>query len=185
MLMVCCEDPGGIVGGGNGLAYRHGISPGEAESPELMIWSWLSSAYNLQARMSCFWLLRHLAAIPRSFALANTGSSKLARIAIIAITTSNSISVKPLWPLVAETDASLFIASLKPRFPAKIRADRGVLNYRSEKRAPIGQRKLKNRRFASNAVVTGNNCDLWRPDSELSLMGVTLYPPIGGGGFGH
>src|SRR5690348_3325826 len=47
----------------------------------------------VHASVSCFWLLKHVAACALSFALLNAGSSIAARMAMIAITTSNSISV--------------------------------------------------------------------------------------------
>src|SRR5688572_27339207 len=43
-------------------------------------------------------LLRHFARVPCSLALLNAGSSRLARMAMIAITTSSSISVNARWP---------------------------------------------------------------------------------------
>src|SRR5262249_19665094 len=99
-------------GGGNGLAKRQGVSPAAAASPVLIIWSWLSSAYILQATISWFSLPKHLAAWARSLAFARAGNSIAARIAIIAITTSNSISVKPDRRHVSgETEALLFITS--------------------------------------------------------------------------
>ena len=42
-------------------------------------------------------LLRHLAERPLSLALARAGNSSAAKIAMMAITTSNSISVKPCF----------------------------------------------------------------------------------------
>src|SRR4030095_16206841 len=44
----------------------------------------------------CFWLLRHLLASALAFDRASAGSNRLARIAMIAMTTSNSIRVKAL-----------------------------------------------------------------------------------------
>src|SRR6266851_10018936 len=54
----------------------------------------LSSAYIVIARPICFRLLRHM--IVRAFSLAwlSAGSNRAARIEMIAMTTSNSISVK-------------------------------------------------------------------------------------------
>src|SRR5690606_32282550 len=57
----------------------------------------LSPAYMIQASESCFPLLRHLIPCAFVFALAKAGRSMLARIAMIAITTSSSIRVKPRW----------------------------------------------------------------------------------------
>src|SRR5215469_2453510 len=59
----------------------------------LMILSWLSLAYINQAVESCFSLLKQLACAAFSLALDKAGSRSDARMAIIAITTSNSISV--------------------------------------------------------------------------------------------
>src|ERR1035441_2265014 len=57
--------------------------------------SWLSSAYIIQASVSCFWFDMHL--MPNAFILAlpQAGSTTAAGIARMAMTTSNSISVKP------------------------------------------------------------------------------------------
>jgi hypothetical protein len=54
-----------------------------------------SSAYIIQPRASCFSLLRHAPCVARCFALANAGSNMAARMAMIAMTTRSSISVKP------------------------------------------------------------------------------------------
>jgi hypothetical protein len=51
-------------------------------------------AYICVAKVNCFTLLEHDMAWALDFALANAGRSIAARIAMIAITTSNSISVK-------------------------------------------------------------------------------------------
>src|SRR5262245_24211554 len=53
-----------------------------------------SSAYMFQARSSCFMLLRQRMPCALVLALASAGNNMLARMAIIAITTSNSINVK-------------------------------------------------------------------------------------------
>src|SRR5436190_15038981 len=58
-------------------------------------------------RQSCCRLLLHLGLWPKFFAWDKAGKSKLARIAMMAMTTSNSIRVKPLmeedtrWPFIA------------------------------------------------------------------------------------
>src|SRR4051812_4650792 len=59
--------------------------------------SLLSLAYMCQARDNCLLLFMHW--IPWAFILAllNAGKSIAARIAMIAITTSSSIKVKPAW----------------------------------------------------------------------------------------
>jgi hypothetical protein len=54
----------------------------------------LSPAYIVTAKPICFVLLIQAIAFALSFALLNAGSNMAARIAIIAITTSSSISVK-------------------------------------------------------------------------------------------
>jgi len=53
-------------------------------------------AYIRMAMPSCFWLLRHEVWRAFSRAREKTGNRIAARIAMIAITTSSSISVKPL-----------------------------------------------------------------------------------------
>src|SRR5436190_19812935 len=57
----------------------------------------LSSAYMVQQRLSCLRLLRQLTCWPLTLALDKVGRSRLARIAIIAMTTSNSMSVNPAF----------------------------------------------------------------------------------------
>src|SRR6266516_508556 len=62
----------------------------------------LSSAYMVQASASCFWLLRHEAVIAFCFAFDNAGKSRAARIAMMAMTTNNSMRVKaqiPIFPV--------------------------------------------------------------------------------------
>src|SRR6516162_8319369 len=58
--------------------------------------SWLSSEYMIQANPNCFWLLMQVAVVALSFARLRAGSSIAARMAMMAMTTSNSINVKPL-----------------------------------------------------------------------------------------
>src|SRR5688572_471672 len=55
----------------------------------------LSSAYMVQQSVSCLRLFAQLTCCPLFFALESAGISKLARIAIIAITTSSSIKLNP------------------------------------------------------------------------------------------
>src|SRR5436190_17664931 len=55
----------------------------------------LSTAYRCQQTSSCLRLFRHTIAAAFSLDFVNAGRSKAARIAMIAITTSNSIRVKP------------------------------------------------------------------------------------------
>src|ERR1035438_10563506 len=59
----------------------------------------LSSAYMIQANVNCFWLLRQVTRSAFCLAFASAGSNSAARMAMMAITTSNSISVKPLFPV--------------------------------------------------------------------------------------
>jgi len=49
----------------------------------------------IEARTICFWLLAQAAPVAFDFALAKAGKSIPARIAMMAMTTSNSIKVKP------------------------------------------------------------------------------------------
>src|SRR5437868_1889404 len=55
----------------------------------------LSSEYIIYPTAICFWLERQLAMVPFCLALFRAGRSIAARMAMMAITTSNSISVKP------------------------------------------------------------------------------------------
>src|SRR5512141_3203969 len=57
--------------------------------------SLLSSEYVVRARPICFRLLMQAEALARSRALAKTGNRMAARMAMMAMTTSNSIRVKP------------------------------------------------------------------------------------------
>ena len=50
-------------------------------------------------KLVCFKLLRHVAFKAVALAFANAGSNNEAKIAIIAITTSNSIRVKPFFQI--------------------------------------------------------------------------------------
>src|SRR6266542_2420784 len=79
-----------------------GIAVAPPETPELMFGgteSLFSSAYMAHASCSCRTLLRH--ATPCAFALAllNAGNSIEARIAMMAMTTSNSMRVNPICDL--------------------------------------------------------------------------------------
>src|SRR5260370_9465525 len=64
---------------------------------KLITFSLLSSQYMLQARASCFSLLKQEAINAFCLALARAGSSIAARMAMIATTTSNSMRVNPWW----------------------------------------------------------------------------------------
>src|SRR6185369_8503086 len=72
-----------------------------------------------QQVISCFRLLRHAVWRAWFFALASAGKSRLARIAMIAMTTRSSMSVKPrarpLTPLCFDL-ISVFIADTSVRF---------------------------------------------------------------------
>src|SRR5439155_25869329 len=65
--------------------------------------SWLSPAYITQMIDSCLRLFTHWIDCALAFALASAGNNRLAKIAMMAITTSSSISVKPAaLPAAAE-----------------------------------------------------------------------------------
>ena len=57
--------------------------------------SLLSIEYICHARTNCFWLLAQAAPVALDFALAKAGKSMPAKIAMMAMTTSNSMRVKP------------------------------------------------------------------------------------------
>src|SRR2546423_1417675 len=93
---------GGMYGrlgaGEDGGWYRHGrcLMPSLLTvSPllKLTTTSWLSSMYSIQDRASCFWLLKQLAVLALSLARLSAGSSMDAKIAMMAMTTNNSMSV--------------------------------------------------------------------------------------------
>src|ERR1700722_10367422 len=65
--------------------------------------SLLSVAYITQASASCFWWSIHVAVSPRSCAWCKTGSSTAARMAMMAMTTNNSMSVKATTRVLGET----------------------------------------------------------------------------------
>ena len=64
------------------------------------------------ARISCFWLLMQDDCVALSLALARAGSNMAARIAMMAITTSNSISVKPVRNARSDLGAKTGFGSL-------------------------------------------------------------------------
>src|SRR5262245_12237801 len=71
--------------------------------------SLLSSAYNLQPTINCLPLFKQAIPCALVFALDNAGISIAARIAMIAITTSNSMSVKASFAgLVQPEEPSAF-----------------------------------------------------------------------------
>ncbi len=64
-----------------------GKVPDGAKFPEL------SSAYTVHASPYCFWLLRQFAIYAFCFALAKAGNNIAAKMAMMAMTTNNSINV--------------------------------------------------------------------------------------------
>src|ERR1039457_4597962 len=71
--------------------------------------SLLSPTYIKLPTPTCFKLLPHWARLPFSFAEASTGSNKAARMAMMAMTTNSSMSVKPPGPgvfLIISFDSS-------------------------------------------------------------------------------
>src|ERR1039458_9300032 len=60
----------------------------------------LSVAYIIQVVANCFSLLMHWMRLAASLARASAGSNNAARMAIMAMTTNNSMSVKPLQPFL-------------------------------------------------------------------------------------
>ena len=86
-----------------------------------IIVSSLSLEYINAATSNCFSLLMHAAPVALSLALLSAGSSMAARIAMMAMTTSNSIRVNPLRiPWAAEElivrEAFMFITSINLPF---------------------------------------------------------------------
>src|SRR5882672_4192928 len=77
------------------LKYHTGVTPGQVPVLRGGKNSWLSPAYMWKPSPICLLLLQQAMALALSLALANAGRSIAARIAMMAITTSNSISVKP------------------------------------------------------------------------------------------
>src|ERR1700677_3307775 len=73
--------------------------------------SLLSLAYIVQASANCFWLLKQVDCVAFSLARANAGSNIAAKMAIMAITTSNSINVKPFFIAVFDTTGYPFLSS--------------------------------------------------------------------------
>src|SRR5579864_3736886 len=71
----------------------------------------------MRAREICLLLLMHLAVFARSFALASAGNSIAARIAMMAMTTSNSINVNARRSFVL----CVFILLSRPPRPAAAR----------------------------------------------------------------
>ena len=65
---------------------------------------------------SCFICAVHLIRCARAFALDRAGSNKLARIAMIAMTTSSSIKVKALKDVEGRSRGFAFMLGLSPRW---------------------------------------------------------------------
>ena len=78
LVLATVTDPGSLP-----LAYN------------IAVLSLLSPAYMIQASVNCFVLFMQLIAQAFCFALLKAGNNIAARIAIMAMTTSNSINVKP------------------------------------------------------------------------------------------
>ena len=78
--------------------------------------------YIVQAKLNCFWLLIHCASCARALALLSTGSSIAANMAMIAITTNNSIKVKagaPSCPGAARRRLANVLTLQQPRSLAR------------------------------------------------------------------
>src|ERR1700691_1192241 len=71
----------------------------------------LSPIYIVQASANCFWLIKQVACVAFSLARANAGSNIAAKMAIMAITTSNSINVKPFFIAGFVTTGSPFLSN--------------------------------------------------------------------------
>src|SRR5678809_485170 len=77
------------------LNHQSGVTPGQVPVFKGGRNSLLSCVYIANARPICLLLLTHAMPLALSLALDSAGSSIAARIAMIAITTSSSIRVKP------------------------------------------------------------------------------------------
>src|SRR6266566_8851484 len=81
--------------GSYGAVVSH---PARPEAPDSQFgkgqYSLLSPAYKWQPSKSCFWLLMQVTRWAVALALDNAGSSMLARMAMMAMTTNSSINVK-------------------------------------------------------------------------------------------
>src|SRR5205823_1048193 len=84
--------------------------------------SW-SVAKSLQAKPICFALLRSLVCLARSCTELNTGRARLARIAMIAITTSNSIRVNAEEVFLFIYICAFDEAALEWMEPARVSSD--------------------------------------------------------------
>src|ERR1041385_5312132 len=102
--------PAGMTGGLGAGSKRQGTSFLLFQvSRKFTSFSWLSVVYINQARASCFWLLRQEAPVALSLARERAGSNIAANIAMIAITTNNSISVNPFFRISIPVIAILFL----------------------------------------------------------------------------
>ena len=88
--------------------------------PSSGTWSPLSSAYILKPKAHCFILFKQVIFWAFDLALASAGSSRAARIAMMAITTRSSISVKARKssPLGENFDFEASILSVVLGYPA-------------------------------------------------------------------
>src|SRR5436190_1723164 len=75
------------------VLMSHGQAPPDPSGKLTGRVSLLSLAYIVKARVDCLRLFMQLVRLARSFALASAGSSIAARIAMMAMTTSSSMSV--------------------------------------------------------------------------------------------
>src|SRR5436190_326806 len=116
----------GSAGGGALGQIQHGIAKFLPISPFIQVATsplsndWLPGSLKGDFRKICFSLLRHTTARAFSFARDNAGKRRAARMAMIAITTSNSMSVKPGLSRAGETSAVFASdASMIPPFAAE------------------------------------------------------------------
>src|ERR1017187_9071308 len=93
---MCAPDQAKLSGRLGFAALIGWLSPDRPEPPVLAYTktSLLSSAYSLQARANCLCWFIHIMPWAFCLALVNAGRSIAAKIAMIAMTTSNSIKVK-------------------------------------------------------------------------------------------
>ena len=114
---------------GSVLSIRHATSFG-ADSSIPTIRSLLSEAYIFQAKDNCRRLLRQAVSVAFSLARLSAGNNIAARIAMMAITTSNSISVKAFPPWLkrelATGRAAARLQGTRPSAPLKPEGFSGV-----------------------------------------------------------
>ena len=78
---------------------------------------WESLQYRLKAMFHCLRFEIHCTRLAFSFALAKAGSSMAAKMAMMAMTTSNSISVKPEDDCLAFCNMGIFDGRYESRLP--------------------------------------------------------------------